>query len=84
MYFEDSMIVETLTLLLDIVPFLKMPSESTGSCSTDTEKQLEKVQTENERLLKEVSSLHRFYSHTSSMGLSEPVEHLKVGILKVW
>ncbi|PVD21021.1 hypothetical protein C0Q70_19187 [Pomacea canaliculata] len=55
----------------------QMPSESTGSCSTDTEKQLEKVQTENERLLKEVSSLHRFYSHTSSMGLSEPVEHLK-------
>ncbi|KAK7114423.1 kinesin-like protein KIFC3 [Littorina saxatilis] len=49
----------------------------TGSCSTDTEKQLEKVQAENDRLAAEVSSLHRFYTRKPSASYSFQAEDFR-------
>ena len=51
---------------------------NTGSCSTDTEKQLEKVQAENRRLAAEISSLHRFYTRNPSVGYSVQADELRV------
>nr|KAG5692985.1 hypothetical protein BaRGS_011621 [Batillaria attramentaria] len=48
-----------------------------GSCSTDTEKQLERVQAENQRLAGEVSSLHRFYTRNSSIGFTPQTEEIR-------
>ncbi|XP_076449946.1 uncharacterized protein LOC143286194 isoform X2 [Babylonia areolata] len=52
-------------------------TRDTGSCSTDTEKQLEKVQAEKRSLAAEVSSLHRFYTRNPSLSFSPEAERLR-------
>lgn len=50
---------------------------NTSTCSTDTEKQLEKVQAENLRLTSEISSLHRFYTRNPTAGYSLQSEQIR-------
>jgi hypothetical protein len=50
----------------------------TSTCSTDTEKQLEKVQAENKRLASEISSLHRFYTRNPTATYCLQSEQIRV------